>query len=91
MKTENIIHKNIVSYHSDDNNNIDGIYSVDYPADMDFEYEVELAHEELKEKGEATNEFSCILDYLIQQGRNISYENIGYDIFNCDYGRFKEY
>lgn len=90
MKTEKIIHKNIVSYYSDDNNNLDGIYSIGYPADMDINYEIERAHEELEEKEMATNVLACALDYLIKQGKNISYETLSFDFYNCDYGRFKE-
>lgn len=84
-------HKNIVSYYSNDNNNLDAIYSIDYPSDVDINFEIESAYEELSEQGEQTNELSCVLEYLIGQGLNINYDTIAFDVFNCDYGRFKEY
>ncbi len=83
-------HKNIVSYYSDDNNHLDAIYSIDYPSNVDINFEIETAYEELEENGEQTNELSCILEYLIGQGLDINYETISFDIFNCDYGTFRE-
>ena len=87
MKTS---HVNIVSYYSDDNNNLDAIYSINYPSDMDINFEIESAYEELMNEGEQTNELSCILEYLIGQGLNISYDTISFELFNCDYGIFRE-
>lgn len=84
-------HKNIVSYYSDDDNGLDAIYSIDYPDDMDIGFEIEKAYEELSDNYEDTNELSCMLDYLIEQGNEIKYKTIAFDVFNCDYGIFKEY
>ena len=84
-------HKNIVSYYSEDDYNLDAIYSVDYPDRMDIGYEIEKAYEELMEQDKPTNELSCMLDYLIEKGNDIKYSTIAFDVFNCDYGIFKEY
>lgn len=84
-------HKNIASYYSEDEYNLDAIYSIDYPDDIDIGYELEKAFEELMEQDEPTNELSCMLDYLIKQGKKIMYATIPFDVFNCDYGIFKEY
>ena len=84
-------HKNIVSYYSDDDNGLDAIYSINYPDDMDIGFEIEKAFEELTEQDEPTNELSCMLDYLIKKGNKINYTTIAFDVFNCDYGIFKEY
>lgn len=87
MKT---CHKNIVSYYSDDDNKLDAIYSIDYPEEVDIAFEIETAYEELSDQGEQTNELSCILEYLIGQGLDIKYDTLEFDVFNCDYGIFKE-
>jgi hypothetical protein len=83
-------HKNIVSYYSEDEYNLDAVYSIDYPDGVDIGFEIETAYEELSEQGEQTNELSCILEYLIGQGLDIKYDTLGFDVFNCDYGIFKE-
>lgn len=87
MKT---CHKNIVSYYSECDYSLDAIYSIDYPDRMDIGYEIEKAYEELMEQDKPTNELSCMLDYLIEKGKKITYSTIAFDVFNCDYGIFKE-
>ena len=84
-------HKNIVSYNSEDRDRLDAIYSIDYPDNIDIGYELEKAFEELNDQDMPTNELSCMLDYLIKQGMEIKYDTIAFDIFDCDYGIFKEY
>ena len=83
-------HINIVSYYSDDDNNLDAIYSIDYQDDLVIDLEIECAYEEMSDNGEMTNELSCVLDYLIKEkGYEIKYETLQFDIFNCDYGIFR--
>lgn len=84
-------HKNIVSYYSEDCDRLDAIYSIDYPDNIDIDYELEKAFEELNDQDMPTNELSCMLDYLIKQGMKIKYDTIAFDIFDCDCGRLKEY
>ena len=88
MKTENIEHVNIVSYYADDNNNLDDIYSIYYPAGLDIEEEINRAYRELQDKDEMTNELSCMLDYLIKDGIAIDYEVLHFKVYDCDYGIF---
>lgn len=90
MKTEKIEHVNIVSYYSDDNNNLDDIYSIYYPAGLNIEEEIDRAYQELQDKDEMTNELSCMLDYLIKEGIEIDYEVLHFRVYNCDYGAFEE-
>ena len=84
----------IVSYYSDidyadvNNNGIDGVYHITYPADVNIKKEIEKAYEELQEQDEMTNELPCMLDYLKDKGMNITYEVRKYVKFDCDYGNF---
>lgn len=90
MKTENIEHVNIVSYYSDDNNNLDDIYSIYYPAGLNIEKEINRAYKELSDNDEMTNELSCMLDFLIKDGVAIDYEVLHFKAYNCDYGTFED-
>ena len=96
MKTEKTKHINIVSYYSDVDyvhdcfNGIDSVYSIYFPVDMDIKAEIKRAYDELQDKEELTNELSCMLDYLIKEGKRIVYQTLNYTKFDCDYGIFKE-
>lgn len=87
MKKKN---KLIVSYYSDDNNNLDAVYSVTYPEEVDINFEIETAYDELLNQDEPTNELSEILEYLIGNGLDITYDTLEFEFFNCDYGNFKK-
>lgn len=96
MKTEETKHINIVSYYSDVDyvhdcfNGMDDVYSIYFPVDMDIKAEIRRAYQELQNKDELTNELSCMLDYLIKEGKEIDYEVLNYTRFDCDYGTFNE-
>ena len=82
--------KVIVSYYSDDDNRLDAIYSINYPEDVDIDFEIETAYEELFNQDEPTNELSEILEYLIGNGLDITYDTLDFEFFNCDYGTFRK-
>lgn len=91
MKTENIIHKNILSYYSDDNNNLDAIYSIYYPADVDINKEIEDASGEMEDQELENGSLDRILDYLQKEkGLKIDYETLRFEVYDCDYNKFEE-
>lgn len=82
----------IDSYYSDadfrDSNCKDGMYKVTCPRDMDLHQKIEEIYGYLEECGEATNELSCILDYMKDNGYAVDYEAVHPHKFDCDYGKF---
>ncbi len=87
---------NICSYYSEidyaDNrfNGTDGLYEVEYFGDINLKDEITKAYKELTEKDIVVNELSVVLDYLIGINKIDNYEYIPTEIFDCDYGNFKE-
>ena len=93
MKTEETKHVNILSYYSEDKDyydRTDGVYSIYYPVDMDIRKEIRRAYDELTEEEQPTGQLSFMLDYLIAEGKQIDYECLSLQMFDCDYGMFAE-
>lgn len=88
--------KTILSYYSEidyaDNrfNGIDGLYEVEYFYNIDLKTEIEKAYQELREKDIVVNTLSVVLDYLIGINKIDNYEYVPTELFDCDYGDFKE-
>lgn len=90
MKTEETKHVNILSYCSEDDNRLDAIYSIYYPVEMNIRKEIRRAYVELTEEEQPTGTLSFMLDYLIAEGKQIDYEELDIEVFDTDYGMFKE-
>lgn len=78
----------INSYYSEDDYADDGIYSINYPMNMNIRTKIREAYVELVEAGKPTHSLSCMLDYLVEQGCEIDYIVLNVSGFDCAYGRF---
>ena len=52
--------------------------------------EVVQVPDELTEEEQPTGTLSFMLDYLIAEGKQIDYEELDIEVFDTDYGMFKE-
>lgn len=78
----------IKSYYSEDDNADDGIYSINYPINMNIRSKIREAYVALVEAGEPTGSLSFMLDYLIKHGCEIDYIVLNVSAFDCAYGTF---
>lgn len=88
--------KQILSYYSEidyaDNrfNGIDGLYEVEYPNNINLKIKIQKAYRELLLADINVNKLSVVLDYLLNQQIIFNYKYLKTEMFNCDYGDFKE-
>jgi hypothetical protein len=84
-------HINIYSYWSELNNQLEAIYSIDYPDSFDIEHEIEKAYEEMADAEMENGSLDRVLDYLKENNVNLKYETIPFVRFDCDYGEFDKF
>ena len=90
MKTEKTEHTNILSYCSEDSYRMDGVYSIYYPEGMNIQEEIRRVYDKLTDEEQPTGALNFMLDELIREGKEIDYEVLELDLFDSDYGMFKE-
>lgn len=93
MKTEQTKHVNILSYYSEDKDyydRTDGVYSIYFPMDMDIKAEIKRVYNKLTDEEQPTGALYFMLDELIREGKEIDYEILSLEMFDCDYAQFSE-
>lgn len=79
-----------VDYADDNFNGVDAVYKILYSDEIDLKKEIQNAFEFMTQENISVIDLSVILNYLKDKRIIFNYSVKKVELFNCDYGNFKE-